>query len=61
MDALYALGVAFLDSITEVDSRVFFPRQLCSVFQLSIILEVFTRPPKLELARVVVPWNLSRS
>jgi len=24
--------VAFLDSITEVDSRVFFPRQLCDAF-----------------------------
>ena len=35
--------VAFLDSITDVDSRVFFPRQLCSALQLGITLVVFTR------------------
>ena len=39
-------AVAFLDSITEVDSRVFFPRQLCSAFQLGITLGVFTRSSK---------------
>ena len=38
--------VAFLDSITEIDSRVFFPRQLCSALQLGITLEVFTRSSK---------------
>jgi len=42
--------VAFLDSITEVDSRVFFPRWLWFAFQPSITFEFFTLPPKLELA-----------